>query len=78
MPGSKISLNIPTIKINNMMSGRAHMGDAFFAAVQSQIKNVTSGPFNTGDACPMNNPNASFFNDPDVVDNSSPQTNTIN
>lgn len=77
MPGSKIVLSIPAIKINNMLSGRSQMGDAVFADVQSQIENLTSGPFNAGDLCPMNNPSAPFFNDPDVVDNSSPKTNTI-
>lgn len=72
-------LKIGVIKINNM-SGSASfvVGDGVYSDVQSQTKNFTAGPFNAGDACPMNNPNAPFFNDPDVVDTSSPKTNTIN
>lgn len=78
MPGSIIVLNIGFIKVNNMTGSASFVvGDAFYNDVQSQVKNFTAGPFNTGDACPMNNPNAPFFNDPDVIDNSSPKTNTI-
>ena len=78
MPGSIIILNIGAIKINNMTGSASFVvGDAFYADVQSSTKNFTSGPFNTGDACPKNNPNVPFFNDPDLIDNSTVKTNTI-
>jgi hypothetical protein len=74
MPGSVIAINIGFIKINNM-AGSANfvVGDAFSPGIESQTKNYTAGPFNTGDGNPMINPNTPFFNDPDIIDNSSPK-----
>ncbi|HBF40020.1 MAG TPA: spore germination protein [Firmicutes bacterium] len=79
MPCSVIILSIGVIKVNNMTGSASFVvGDAVFNDTQSQVKNFSAGPLNTGDACPMNNPNAPFFNDPDVFDTAAPRTGTVN
>ncbi|MBZ4653189.1 MAG: Spore germination protein gerPA/gerPF [Peptococcaceae bacterium] len=74
MPGSLINFNIGFIKVNSMSGSSSFVvGDAVFPGTQSQTKNFTTGAFNTGDAAPINCPNIPFFNDPDVIDTSSPR-----
>jgi hypothetical protein len=74
MPGSAIVINIGFIKVNSM-TGSANfvVGDAFNPGTESTTKNFISGPFNTGDGCPMANPQTPIYYDPDIVDNSIPK-----